>query len=106
MELNQYIIAATSPYQQQWEIMQTIPGIDQFSAASILVEIGIDMKRFGSMGRLASWAGMCSGNNESAGNKKSGRTYKGNRAIRQILCENSNAAIITKTQFQGKYRGL
>lgn len=106
MELDQYIIAAMSPYQQQWEILQTIPGIDQISAAGLLVEIGIDMKRFGSMGRLASWAGMCPGNNESAGKKKSSRTRKGNRTIRQILCEISNAARRTKTQFQGKYKGL
>jgi len=106
MELDQYIIAAMSPYQQQWEILQTIPGIDKISAASILVEIGIDMKRFGSMGRLASWAGMCPGNNESAGKRKSGRTRKGNRAIRQILCEASNSARRTKTQFQAKYKGL
>jgi transposase len=106
MELDQYIIAAMSPYQQQWEILQTIPGIDQIGAASLLVEIGVDMKRFGSMGRLASWAGMCPGNNESAGKKKSSRTRKGNRAIRQILCEISNAARRTKTQFQGKYKGL
>lgn len=104
--LDQCIVEAMSQYKEQWEILQTIPGVDKISAAVIIAEIGVDMKRFGRMDRLASWAGMCPGNNESAGKKKSGRTRKGNGALRQALCEISNAAIRTKTQFQGKYKGL
>ena len=64
------------------------------------------MERFGSAAQLASWAGMCPGNNESAGKRKSGRTRKGNRSIRQVLCEISNAAHRTDSQFKGKYKGL
>lgn len=104
--LDQCIVEAISPYKEQWEVLRTIPGVDKIGAAVIIAEIGVDMKRFGRMDRLASWAGMCPGNNESAGKKKSGRTRKGNGALRQVLCEISNAAIRTKTQFKGKYKGL
>jgi len=105
-EMNEYVFAAMSPYQQQWEILQTLPGIDKISAAILIVEIGIDMECFGKKERLVSWAGMCPGNNESAGKKKSGRARKGNRSVRRILCEVSNAARKTNSQFKGKYQGL
>lgn len=105
-EIDRYLLAAMSPYKTQWEILQTIPGVDKISAAMLIIEIGVDMKRFGSMERLASWAGMCPGNNESAGKRKSGRTRKGNRTVRQLLCEISNAARRTNSQFKSKYKGL
>ena len=105
-ETDLYLLAAMNPYRTQWEILQTIPGVDQISAAMLIIEFGVDMKRFGSMKRLASWAGMCPGNNESAGKRKSGRTRKGNRMVRQLLCEISNAARRTNSQFKGKYKGL
>jgi len=65
--IDEYIFEAMAPYQQQWEFIQTVPGIDQIGAALLLVEIGVDMERFGSKENLASRAGMCPGNNESAG---------------------------------------
>jgi len=105
-QLDEYIFEAMAPYQQQWEFLQTVPGIDQINAALLLVEIGVDMERFGSKENLSSWAGMCPGNNESAGKRKSGKTRKGNRAIRRILCEAANAASKTNSQFKGKYKGL
>lgn len=104
--IDEYIFAAMAPYQQQWEFLQTVPGIDKISAAMLIVEIGVDMERFGSKENLASWAGMCPGNNESAGKRKSGKTRKGNRSIRRVLCEISNAARKTNSQFKGKYQGL
>jgi transposase len=104
--LDAYLFAAMSPYQKQWEILQTIPGIDAVSAAMLLVEIGIEMQCFGSAHRLASWAGMCPGNNESAGKQKGGRTRKGNHVVRQLLCEIANAASKSKSQFKGQYQGL
>ena len=104
--IDEYIFEAMAPYQQQWEFLQTVPGIDRIGAALLLVEIGVDMERFGSKENLASWAGMCPGNNESAGKRKSGKTRKGNRAIRRILCEAANAARKTNSQFKGKYQGL
>ena len=105
-QIDEYIFEAMTPYQQQWEFLQTVPGIDKVGAAMLIVEIGVDMERFGSKENLASWAGMCPGNNESAGKRKSGKTRKGNRAIRRVLCEISNAARKTKSQFKGKYQGL
>ena len=105
-ELWEQIKERMIPYKDQWEILQTIPGIDQVSAALLIAEIGVDMKRFGNAHKLASWAGMCPGNNESAGKRKSGRTRKGNRAIRQVLCQISNAACKTKSQFKSKYKAL
>jgi len=104
--LDKYLFAAMIPYQRQWEILQTIPGVDAVSAAMLLVEIGVDMTCFGRAERLASWAGMCPGNNESAGKRKGGRIRKGNWALRRLLCEISNAANKTKSQFRGQYQGL
>lgn len=100
------LFAAMSPYKKQWEILQTLPGVDKVSAAILIVEIGTDMEQFGSADRLCSWAGMCPGNNESAGKRKSGRTRKGNIFLRTILCEIANAAIKTRSQFKGKYESL
>ena len=100
------ILKRLNPFKEYWKILQTIPGIDQVSAALLIAEIGIDMERFGNMHRLASWAGMCPGNNESAGKRKSGRTRKGNRTIRQILCQVANSARRTTSQFKSKYQAL
>ena len=105
-ELDEYLFAQMSPYQEQWEILQTMPGMDKVGAAILLVELGTDMKRFGGSANLASKAGLCPGNNESAGKRKRGRTRKGNRAVRRALCEAANAASKTKSQFKGKYQSL
>jgi len=104
--IDKYLFAAMSPYQKQWEILQTIPGVDQVAAMVLIIEIGIEMEKFGSAEQLSSWAGMCPGNNESAGKRKSGKTRKGNQAIRRILCEIANAARRTKSQFKAKYESL
>jgi transposase len=64
------------------------------------------MDSFGSAERLASWAGMCPGNHESAGKRQRVATRPGNRALRQILCEVANAACKTDSQFKGKYQAL
>jgi transposase len=105
-ELDDYIFAAMQPYQRQWEILQTIPGIDAVGAALLIIEIGVDMQQFGSREQFCSWAGMCPGNNESAGKKKSGKTPKGSKQLRYILCEAANAAAKTDCQFQHKYKSL
>lgn len=93
--------------EKQSQLLQTIPGIDQVSAALILAEIGIDMDQFGSLRKISSWAGVCPGNNESAGKRKSGKTTKGNQWLRQVLCEVAHAASKTKSsQFQSYYQSL
>jgi transposase len=69
-EINRQVVAAMKPYREEWHLLQTIPGIDELCAAMLLAEIGPDMSCFGSKDHLSSWAGMCPGNNESAGKKK------------------------------------
>lgn len=105
-ELDEYIFAAMQPYKEQWEILQTIPGLDAVGAALLIIEIGVDMQQFGSREQFCSWAGMCPGNNESAGKKKSGKTPKGSKQLRYVLCEAANAASRTNCQFQQKYKSL
>jgi len=105
-EIDEYLLQAMQPYAWAHALLQTIPGIDEIAAALILIEIGEDMARFGSPERLASWAALCPGNNESAGKRKSGRTRHGNNVIRYILCECANAARMTKSTLAAKYRSL
>jgi len=105
-QIDAYLIAAMAPYAWAHGLLQTIPGIDQIAAALILIEIGDDMTRFGAAERLASWAALSPGNNESAGKRKSGRTRHGNSTIRYILCECANAARMTKSTLAAKYKSL
>jgi transposase len=72
-----YLLDQLAPYRTTLALMQTIPGIDAIGAALLLVEIGDEMRAFGSVDRLASWVGICPGNNESAGKRKTGRIRKG-----------------------------
>ncbi len=105
-EIDRYLLTAMQPYAWAHQLLQTMPGIDQIAAALILIEIGDDMARFGSPERLACWAALSPGNNESAGKRKSGRTGHGNSIIRFILCECANAARSTKSTLASKYRSL
>ena len=104
--LDRYLIEAMKPYAWAWRLLQTIPGIDEISAALILIEIGDDMQRFASPSRLASWTALCPGNHESAGKRKSGKIRHGNPIVRYMLCEAANAARKTKTVFRAKYNSL
>jgi transposase len=88
------------------QLLQTLPGIDQMGAAMLLVEIGADMSVFGSAQRLASWVGMCPGNNVSAGKRKSGRIRKGNAWVRRLLCEFAQAAGRSRCALKDKFQAL
>ena len=87
-------------------LLQTIPGVDLIGAAMLLVEIGTDMESFGSADRLASWVGICPGNNESAGKRKSGHLRKGNLYVRRLLCEFAHAASRATSVFKSKFLSL
>ena len=87
-------------------LLQTLPGVDLIGAAMLLVEIGSDMSVFGCPERLASWVGMCPGNNESAGKRKSGKMRKGNPYVRRLLCEFAHAARKTASQFKLRFQAL
>jgi transposase len=67
--------------------LDTIPGIGRYVAEALVAEIGTDMMRFPTANHLASWAGMCPGNNESAGKRRSGKTRKGSPWLRSLLIQ-------------------
>lgn len=75
------------PYQEAVTLIQSLPVQLQAGAATVIAEIGVDMTRFPSDAHLASWAGVCPGNHESAGKRKSGKTTDGNPYLRGVLCE-------------------
>ena len=88
-------------------LMTTIPGISQRAAEGVLAEIGADTTRFPSARHLASWAGMCPGNHESAGKRLNGRTRKGSPWLRKLLVEAALAASHTKnTYLSAQYRRI
>ncbi len=84
------------PFRAARELLTTIPGIQQRNAEIILAEIGVDMGRFATPGHLASWAGMCPGNNESAGKHRSTHTRSGDPWLQSALVEAGWAAVRTK----------
>jgi transposase len=87
--------------------LDTVPGVGRRIAEVLVAEIGTDMTRFPTSRHLASWAGMCPGNNESAGKRKSGRTRKGSPWLRAALVEAGQAAGRTKQSYLGaQYRRL
>jgi transposase len=87
LEVEQQIAVYLQPYAEASRLLQTIPGIGAPAAAALLSEIGVDMGRFPSAKHLASWAGVCPGNNQSGGKRLSAGTTGGNRWIRAILGE-------------------
>jgi transposase len=92
---------------QAAELLDTIPGVGQSVAQTIMSEIGIDMATFPSDGHLASWAGMCPGNDESAGKRRNTRVNAANRYLKAALCEAAWAASHTKnTNLASQYRRL
>jgi transposase len=86
--------------------LDTIPGMSQRAAEGILAEIGTDMSRFPSAKHLASWAGMCPGNYQSAGKQLHGPARKGSPWLRQLLLEAAHAAARTTTYLGAQYRRL
>jgi transposase len=98
---------ALVPFAEAQQRLQTIPGINQRVAETVLAEIGPKMEQFPSADHLASWAGMCPGNNESAGKRRSGRITKGNRWLKRILVQAAWAVSHTKgTYLAAQYRRL
>ena len=84
---------------RQVELLCTIPGIQRRAAEVLVAETGGDMTKFPTARHLASWAGVCPGNDESAGKRRSGRTRKGSKWLRQTLTESARAAARTKDTY-------
>ena len=104
--LEQEIFFRMEPYKRQWQLLQTIPGIDELSAALLIAEIGGDVKSFKNKESFCSWMGLCPSNNQSAGKKKASHTRKANTYVKSLVCEMANSAIKTRSQFKGKYQSL
>jgi transposase len=95
------------PFELALEQVQTIPGVGRRTAEVLVAEIGVDLSRFPSARHLASWAGLCPGNDESAGKRRSGRTRNGSPWLRTALVEAAQAAARTKdTYLAAQYRRL
>lgn len=86
-------------YQAAAAKLDVIPGIGRVSAEQIVAEIGIDMSRFASASHLCNWAGICPGNNESAGKRKSGKTNYANKTLKTTLVQCAQAARKNKNSF-------
>lgn len=94
--LSDDVAAMIAPFATAIDLLDTIPGINRRTAEVVLAEIGPDMSRFSTSAHLASWAGMCPGNNESAGKHFSGKARKGSKWLRTALVESAQAAARTK----------
>ena len=105
--LEQRLQEKLQPYEAQVTLLDEIPGVDWTLAAAIIAELGVYMSVFGSVSQLASWAGVCPGNNESAGKRKSSRIPKGNIYLKTALVEAANAAAKAKgTYLRDKFYRL
>ena len=103
-EITARLDTLTAGHQDLLDRLDEIPGIDKKSAQSVVSEIGVTLDEFICMGALASWSGLCPGNNESAGKRKSGRTSVRKHPFKTILIEVAWAAIKKKgSYYRAKY---
>ena len=106
-ELDDKVSGYLHPFDQEIELLDTIPGVGQRTAEVILAEAGADMSQFPSADHLVSWAGLCPGSNESGGKRRPARARKGNKSLRTAMVEAGQAAGRTKGTYLGAvYRRL
>jgi len=86
-EVEAKIMECAQKFDSAITLIESIPGIQRTTAITIVSELGTDLSMFPTAGHLCSWVGMCPGNNESAGKKKSTRISQGNRHIKSVLCQ-------------------
>ncbi len=97
--LDQRIDEKLDLYREQHTLLMTIPGVSRYVAGVIIAEVGVDMSVFASDGHLAAWAGVCPGNNESAGHHKRAPARRGNVHLKTALVNAAIAAAKTKGSF-------
>lgn len=100
------VAARLAPFEAELGRLQTVPGIGRRTSETILSEVGADMSRFPSSRHLASWAGLCPGNHESAGKSRSGRARKGSPWLRSMLVEAAKSASRSPTYLGALYARL
>lgn len=98
-DMNKIIENYMNEYEDNINKLIKIPGIGKTTAQIILAEIGQDMTRFPTEGHISSWAGVCPGNNESAGKRRNGKTRKGNKILKSTLAQCAKAASKNKKSF-------
>jgi transposase len=105
--LDAEVAERTRPFAADIARLDTIPGVSRRVAEILVAEIGTALDRFPTAGHLASWAGMCPGNDESAGKRRSGTTRKGSPALRRALVQAAHAAGRSRQTYLGaQYRRL
>ena len=104
--LDTEVEARLRPFHKELARVASIPGMGRRTAEVLLAEVGTDLERFPTSRHLASWAGLCPGNHESAGKRRSGRTRKGSPWLREALVEAAGAARRTKTYLGALYHRL
>jgi transposase len=105
--LDDEVAERTRPCEAAIARLDTIPGVSRRVAEILVAEVGTDLTRFPTAGHLASWAGMCPGNHESAGKRQTGKTRKGSPALRRALVQAAHATARTKSTYLGaQYRRL
>jgi transposase len=101
------ITEVLAPFEDRVQRLLTVPGISRTVAEVVLAEMGPDLETFPSPGQLASWAGLCPANRESAGKRQAGPGRKGNRWLRTMLVQAAWAASHSKgTYLAAQYRRL
>jgi transposase len=105
-ELDQLVAAAAAPFQRLIDRLVTIPGVGPRTAQVIVAETGGDMTRFATSARLAAWAGLAPGDNESAGKRMKAATRKGNRHLKTAMTESAWAAAHTRSRPGARFRRL
>jgi transposase len=106
-ELDDEIAARLRPFDPEIERLDEITGVGRRTVEAMLAETGTSLEQFPTDQHLAKWAGMCPGNNETGGKRKSGKTRKGNRWLRSALVQAAHAAGRARGTFLGaQYRRL
>ena len=106
-EMDDIIDEYMKEYEKNKKKLKKMPGLGKRSAEIILAEIGQDMTRFPTSGHISSWAGVCPGNNESAGKRRNGKTRKGNKILKSALVECAQSAVRRRdTFFYAQYQRI